>query len=385
MGALLEEALRAGALGFTTSRTTKHRARDGRPTPSLSAREPELAGLALAMRRAGRGVLEVNSDFGPGEFETLRDAAALARRPLSCLLVQVNHAPTLWRETLDQIREARRAGMDVNAQVGCRPIGVIMGLETSVHPFMTHPAWTAMSGLTPAERYGRLRHDEDLRRVLVADRPDDDKTREMAAALARAYPLRREAPDYEPCPSDSVAARAAAAGRDPFELALELMMGEDGKGLLLHTFENYFGGDLEDVRAMLTDEATVIGVADGGAHVGLICDASAPTFLLSHWARDRSRGPRLPLEFLVRKHTRDTALAYDLRDRGLLAPGYRADLNIIDFERLRLLQPEIVYDLPAGGRRLVQRADGYRHTFVAGRETFRDGEHTGELPGRLIR
>jgi N-acyl-D-aspartate/D-glutamate deacylase len=385
MGALLEEALRAGALGFTTSRTTKHRARDGRPTPSLSAREPELVGLALAMRRAGRGVLEVNSDFGPGEFETLRDAAALAERPLSCLLVQVNHAPTLWRETLDQIHAARRAGMDVNAQVGCRPIGVLMGLETSVHPFMSHPAWTAMGGLTPAERYGRLRHDANLRRILVADRPDDEKTREMAAALTRAYPLRREAPDYEPHPSDSIAARAAAAGRDPFEVALELMMGENGKGLILHTFENYFGGDLEDVRAMLTDEATVIGVADGGAHVGLICDASAPTFLLSHWARDRSRGPRLPLEFLVRKHTRDTALAYGLRDRGALLPGYRADLNIIDFERLRMLQPEVVYDLPAGGRRLVQRAEGYRHTFVAGRETFRDGEHTGELPGRLVR
>jgi N-acyl-D-aspartate/D-glutamate deacylase len=385
MGTLLEAALCAGALGFTTSRTVKHRARDGRPTPSLSAHEPELAGLALAMKRAGRGVFEVNSDFGPGEFETLRDAAIIAERPLSCLLVQVNHAPGLWRETLDRIGAARRTGLPVNAQVGCRPIGVLMGLETSVHPFMTHPAWTSMADLSPARRYERLRHDEDLRRALVTRHPDDEKTREMAAALERAYPLPGDALDYEPHPSGSIAARAAKAGRDPFDVALELMMGEEGKGLVLHTFENYAAGDLEVVREMLSDEGTVIGVADGGAHVGLICDAGAPTFLLSHWGRDRTRGPRLPLEFLVRKHTRDTALAYGFRDRGVLAPGYRADLNVIDFEALRLRKPEVVYDLPAGGRRLVQQAEGYRHTFVAGTETLRDDEHTGALPGRLVR
>jgi N-acyl-D-aspartate/D-glutamate deacylase len=385
MGMLLEQALAAGALGFTTSRTVKHRARDGRPTPSLSAREPELAGLARAMRRAGRGVMEVNSDFAPGEFETLRDAAVIAGRPLSCLLVQVNHAPELWRETLDQIHAARRAGIEANAQVGCRPIGVLMGLETSFHPFITHPAWRSLASLSPQERYARLRTDEDLRRTLADAAPDHDRTGTLAAALARAYPMRGDALDYEPRPCDSVAAQAEAAGRNPFELALELMMEQDGKGLILHTFENYTGGDLEVVRTMLTDEATVIGVADAGAHVGLICDASAPTFLLAHWGRDRTRGERLQLEFLVRKHTRDTALCYGLQDRGVLAPGYRADINVIDFARLRLLKPEIAYDLPAGGRRLVQRAEGYRHTFVAGRETLRDDEHTGELPGRLLR
>jgi N-acyl-D-aspartate/D-glutamate deacylase len=384
MGALLEEALRAGALGFTTSRTIKHKAKDGRFTPGLSAREPELLGLAHAMKRAARGVIEVNSDFGPGEFETLRDAAAAAGRPLSLLLIQVDRAPELWRETLTQIHAARAAGLDVNAQVGCRPIGIILGLETSVHPFLTHPAWMAMADLSPEQRYERLQRDAELRRILVQEHPDNEHTRAMDFALTRAY-LLDDRLDYEPEPSRSVATIARAQNRHPWDVALEMMLSENGKGLLLNTFENYTDGDLNVVREMLTDEATVLGVADGGAHVGLICDAGSPTFLLSHWARDRKRGPGLPLGFLVHKQTRQTALAYGLSDRGLLAPGYKADINVIDFERLRLRKPHVVYDLPAGGKRLMQRADGYRHTFVAGRETVRDGEHTGELPGKLLR
>ena len=384
MGTLLQEALNAGALGFTTSRTIKHRAKDGRFTPGLTAYEPELFGLARAMKRAGRGVIEVNSDFGAGEFEMLRDAAAVAGRPLSLLLIQVDRAPELWRETLGQIHAARLAGIDVNAQVGCRPIGVIMGLETSIHPFLTHPGWIALADLSPAQRYERLQRDAELRRVLVHEYPENEHTRAMDFALTRSF-LLDDRLDYEPEPSRSVAAIAKAQNRHPREVALELMMGENGKGLLLNTFENYTDGNLSIVREMLTDDATVLGVADGGAHVGLICDASSPTFLLSHWARDRKRGPGLPLEFLVHKQTRQTALAYGLADRGLLAPGYKADINVIDFERLRLLKPHVVYDLPAGGKRLMQRADGYRHTFVAGCETVCDGVHTGALPGKLLR
>jgi N-acyl-D-aspartate/D-glutamate deacylase len=384
MGALLEEALRAGALGFTTSRTVKHRAKDGRFTPGLTAHEPELFGLARAMKRAGRGVIEVNSDFDPGEFEIMCDAARIAGRPLSCLLVQVDRAPDLWRETLAQIRAARQEGMEVNAQVGCRPIGVLMGLETSIHPFLTHPEWVAMTDHTPEMRYRRLQRDAELRRMLVYGHPQNEQTRAMDFALTRSY-LLDDTLNYEPDPERSVDAIALAQNRHPWELALELMMRENGKALLLNTFENYSGGDLAVVHEMLTDDATVLGVADGGAHVGLICDASSPTFLLSHWARDRTRGPKLPLEFLVNKQTRRTALAYGLEDRGLLAPGFKADINVIDFEQLRLRKPEVVYDLPAGGKRLMQRAQGYRHTFVAGCETVRDGEHTGELPGTLLR
>ncbi|MGH8692699.1 MAG: N-acyl-D-amino-acid deacylase family protein [Burkholderiales bacterium] len=384
MAVLLEEALHAGALGLTTSRTIKHRARDGRLTPGLSAGEPELFGLARAMKRAGRGVIEVNSDFGPGEFDALRSAAAVAQRPLSVLLLQVNNAPDLWRETRAQIHEARKSGLSVNGQVGCRPIGVMMGLETTAHPFSTHPAWTAMDGLSPAARFERLKRDPQLRRVLVEALPDDEHTRNIGQAFARTYVL-DDAYDYEPHTSNSLAARAQAQKRGPWALALEALMANEGKGLLTHTFENYTEGSLEVIREMLVDEATIMGLGDGGAHVCTICDSSSPTFLLTHWARDRSRGQQLPLEFLVRKQTRDTAAAYGLQDRGVLAPGYRADLDVIDFERLRLCKPEVVYDLPAGGRRLTQRAQGYRHTFVAGTETLCDDEHTGALPGRLLR
>jgi N-acyl-D-aspartate/D-glutamate deacylase len=384
MGELLEQALAAGALGFTTSRTIKHKAKDGRFTPSLSAHEPELFGLAAAMKRAGRGVIEVNSDFGPGEFEVLRGAAEVANRPLSVLLLQVNNAPELWRETRAQIHQARKAGLNVNGQVGCRPIGLTWGLETSTNPFSTHPAWVAWSHLKPAERYDRLKRDPELRRALVEERPRDEQTAMIEAALPRTYVL-DDAYDYEPDTSNSIAARAKAERRSPWAVALEAMMAEAGKGLLSHTFENYTEGSLEVIREMLVDEATIMGLGDGGAHVCTVCDAGSPTFLLTHWARDRRRGERLPLEYLVRKQTRDCALAYGLPDRGLLAAGLKADINVIDFERLRFLKPEVVYDLPAGGKRLVQRARGYRHTFVAGTETLRDDEHTGELPGRLLR
>lgn len=384
MARLTEEALRAGALGFTTSRTTKHRARDGRFTPSLSAREAELLGIAAGMKRAGRGVLQVNSDFGPGEFEVLEAAAALAGRPLSCLLVQVDAQPKLWRETLDQIHAVRKAGRMANAQVGSRPIGVIMGLETTAHPFAGHPAWLEMRDLSPAERYARLAADADLRRRLVEEPPGGGPRAFMAQAFHKIFPI-GDRPDYEPDAAGSIAAIAERSGRTPQAVALDEMMARGGKGLLMLPFENYAYGSLDVVHEMITDPATVLGVADGGAHVGVICDASSPTSLLTLWGRDRTRGPKLPLEFLIAKQTRGTAEAYGLRDRGLLAPGHKADINVIDFDALTLERPEVVYDLPAGGRRLIQRASGYRHTFNAGVETVQDDELTGERPGRLVR
>ncbi len=388
MGRLLEQALHAGALGFTTARTTKHRAADGRYTPGLTASDRELQGLALAMKRAGKGVIEVNSDFGDGDFDRLRAAAELAGRPLSVLLVQVDNAPDLWRETLAGVNAANRAlkggGERFTAQVGSRPIGMLMGLEATIHPFTSHPLWADLEKLPSAERAARLTADDDLRRRLVTERPDDGHVAWMAKVLTRTFEL-GDPVDYEPDPSTSIAARAAAAGRDPFDLALELMLKNDGRALLLHPFENYCAGDLEVVREMLENPDTVCGVADAGAHVGIICDASSPTSLLTHWARDRRRGGHLPLEFLVRKQTLDTARCYGLLDRGVIAPGYKADVNVIDFDRLRLLPPELVYDLPAGGRRIVQKAEGYRHTFVSGLEVMRDGAATGELPGVLLR
>jgi N-acyl-D-aspartate/D-glutamate deacylase len=384
MGDLLEQSLKAGALGFTTARTTKHKAADGRFTPGLSAEDAELAGLAKAMRRTGLGVIEVNSDFGPGEFEKMRAAAEIAGRPLSVLLVQVDNAPGLWRETLDAVGDACRDGLDFTAQIGCRPIGVLMSLESTVHPFATHPAWLALGDLNPDDRLARICQDADLRRQLVDDLPDDEHTKFIRNALERTFVL--EVPvNYEPEAKDSIAALAKVKGLDPVEMALELMCQNAGHGLLLHPFENYNAGDLETVREMLLDDHTVCGVADAGAHVGLICDASSPTYLLTHWARDRVRGEKLPLEYLIRKQTHDTARTYGLEDRGVIAPGYKADFNLIDLDGLDLSAPELVYDLPAGGRRFIQKAQGYRHTFVSGVEVQRDGEFTGALPGKLLR
>ncbi|WP_419922815.1 N-acyl-D-amino-acid deacylase family protein [Candidatus Poriferisodalis sp.] len=381
---LVAEALNAGALGFTTSRTTKHKAADGRLTPSLSAGDPELAAVARGMRAAGAGVLQVNSDFGPGEFAHLRAAAELSGRPLSVLLLQVDRSPELWRETLADIRSANAAGIAANGQVGCRPISVLLGLDVSVNPFGNHRAYRDIAHLPTPERARRLRNDEALRSALVNDRPADAFSKWMDYALTRASELGK-VPDYEPDPRDTVAARAAELGVSGWQLALDLLSEGDGGGLLLFPFENYTGGSLDVIREMLADQHTICGIGDAGAHVGTICDASYPTYLLTHWARDRTRGEGLPLEFLVHKQTRGNALAYGLADRGLLAPGFRADINIVDFDALGLDRPKLVYDLPTGGKRLVQRSSGYRHTLVAGVEVSSDGEFTGERPGRLVR
>jgi N-acyl-D-aspartate/D-glutamate deacylase len=384
MGQLLEEALAAGAFGFSTSRTTKHRAADGRPTPGLNAQEPELAGIARAMKRAGTGVIQVNSDFGPGEFTLLRTAAEIAQRPLSLLLVQMEIAPNRWRETLRSLDAACADGLDFTAQVGSRPIGILLGLQASRHPFLTHPLWHSLQALDHNARTDLILNDPGVRRRLVEDRPDDDYTRDMARVLQRTFEL-GEPLNYEPDFAASIANRAQAAGRDPFDLALELLLQKGGTNLLLHTFENYCGGDLSVVYEMLVNRNTICGIADGGAHVGYICDSSSPTSLLTIWARDRTRGPKLPIEFLVHKQTLATARTYGLHDRGVIAPGYRADLNVIDFANLGLTPPVVVHDLPASGRRIVQRASGYRHTFVGGTEVARDGEDTGARPGRLLR
>ena len=384
MGELLEEGLAAGAFGFTTSRTPKHRAADGRPTPSLTAEHPELAGMALAMKRAGTGLIQVNSDFGEGEFALLRAAAELAGRPLSVLLVQMAIAPDRWAETLAAVDRAYADGLDVTAQTGSRPIGVMLGLQASQHPFVTHPLWQELQQLDHETRIDRLTSDSELRRRLVEERPDDDYSRQMASILESTFEL-GDPLNYEPEYRASVANRAREAKRDPFDLALDLLLQDGGRRLLLHTFENYCHGDLDVVYQMLANPNTVCGIADGGAHVGLICDSGSPTSLLTHWARDRTRGPRLPLEFLVHKQTAATARTYGLHDRGVILPGYRADINVIDFADLHLERPFVVHDLPAGGKRIVQRSIGYRHTFVHGTEVRQNDEDTGARPGRLLR
>ncbi|MGI9615554.1 MAG: N-acyl-D-amino-acid deacylase family protein [Acidimicrobiales bacterium] len=381
---LIEEGLRAGALGFSTSRTVKHRAADGRATPSLSAGDPELAAIASAMRAAGSGVLQVNSDFEPGDFSNLVRAAELSGRPLSVLLLQIDADPDRWRVTRDEIHAANAAGIKATGQVGCRPIGVMIGLDATVNPFRTNEAYQAIAHLPLSERAAKLRSDESLRRQLLSGREASGETTWMDYIFTRCYEL-GDSLDYEPDPASAVATRAAEAGVDPWQFALDLLARGDGSTLLLHPFENYTNGSLDDIREMLADPYSICGIGDAGAHVGTICDASYPTYLLSHWTRDRTRGDGLPIELVVNKQTRRTAETYGLLDRGLLAPGYRADVNIVDHEALSVGKPELVYDLPAGGKRLVQRPTGYRHTFVAGVETLADGELTGERPGRLVR
>ncbi len=384
MARLLEQALHQGALGFSTSRTTKHRAADGRFAPSLSAAEPELTGIAMAMRRARKGVIQVNSDFGPGEFERLRAAATTAQRPLSLLLLQVDNAPERWRQTLAGVEQACASGLPVSAQVGSRAIGVLMSLRGTVHPFVTHPLWQALASMDDDARIATVVADAGLRTRLVRERPADRHGDWMDRVIERTFTL-DDPIDYEPDPAQSIAQRARALGRDPFDLALELLLANEGRDLLMHPFENYTDGSLDVVHDMLRHPHTVSGLADGGAHVGLICDASSPTTLLSFWARDRRRGPHLPIEWLVHKQTAATANTYGLHDRGRIAIGLRADLNIIDFDRLSVGKPWVARDLPAGGRRILQAASGYAHTFVAGIEVSCDGQATGARPGRLVR
>ena len=384
MGKIVEEALTVGAVGFSTSRTVKHRTADGRPTPSLSASEPELAGIAQAMRRANAGVIECNSDMGPGEMAILIDTARISGRPLSVLLLQINAEPNLWRETLSHIASANKAGLEVTGQVGCRPIGILMGLATSINPFSSHRAWQQIAELPLAEQALALRTNMSLRDQLGKQPVDDPHSRWIKNAFDRTYEL-SDVPDYEPTPSTSIRARAESMGISPWMLALDLLSIADGENFLLHTFENYTDGNFDVLHEMLTSEHTICGLGDAGAHVATICDAGYPTFMLQHWGRDRTRGPKLSLEFLVAKQTRKTAQAFGLLDRGVLAPGYRADLNIIDPTAIRVTKPRLLHDLPANGKRLIQYAEGYLHTFVGGVETLTNGEHTGALPGRLVR
>jgi N-acyl-D-aspartate/D-glutamate deacylase len=384
MGRLTVEGLEAGAFGFTTSRTVKHRAADGRFTPSLTAAENELIGIAEAMGAAGRGVLQINSDFGtPDEWDLVYRMASSSGRPLAFSLIQVDAAPDGWRDLLDKVAAANDAGVRITPQVATRPIGVLFGLTATLNPFLGHAAYREIADLPLDQRVERLR-DVDFRARLLAEEPDAGFAAFLAKALQRTFEL-GEIPDYEPAPDQSLAARAAREGRTIWEVALDLLVERDGTALLYHPFENYAEGDLEAVREMFVSPHTVSGLSDGGAHVGTICDASFPTYLLTHWTRDRTRGERIPLADAVHRQTEKTALSVGLDDRGVLAPGYRADVNVVDLDGLTLHAPQMVYDLPTGGKRLVQRADGYRHTFVKGVETFTDGEWTGATPGRLVR
>jgi N-acyl-D-aspartate/D-glutamate deacylase len=387
MAAIVRDGIAAGALGFTTSRTLLHRAVDGEPVPGTFAGEAELFGITRAMGAVGHGVFEMAADLMPEEPE-LDWMERLARdtgRPLSFACLQNDLDPVQWRRLLAASERAAAGGVRLVPQVAARPTSLLLGLQSSAHPFVAHQSYRAIAHLPLAERVARMR-EPATRRAIVDEEPvfDDPRAAFVATTFHKLFPL-GDPPDYEPDPSQSVAAIAARSGRPAAEVAYDLLLERDGRALLYLPLLNYSDGDFEAIRTMLLHPESVIGLGDGGAHCGLICDAGTPTFLLTHWVRDRRRGPRLPLEWVVERQTRRTAALYGLRDRGVLAPGMKADVNVIDFDALALQAPEIVFDLPARGRRLIQKAAGYRLTVKSGRPIFADGAPTGTLPGVLVR
>jgi N-acyl-D-aspartate/D-glutamate deacylase len=386
MRRLTEEAMRAGALGFTTSRSSNHKAISGEPTPSWRAAESELAGIAQGLADAKRGVLQFISDFADeqaDEFGMISRVTRIAGRPASISIAQRHAKPEGWRELIQRIDEANADGLEMRAQVAPRPIGILLGLQTSRGPFQLCPSFRAISQQPLDAIVATMRQPEFRRKLLAEAREYPGQSNGNDLDYRRVFPL-GENPDYEPAPTQSMHEIAARAGRDVLEVVYDLMLENGGRSLMLMPFANYAYGSLDATREMLEHPHSVIGLGDGGAHVGAICDASFPTYLLTHWGRDRQAG-RFDLSRLVQMLTSETAAAVGLLDRGALAIGMKADLNVIDFSALALEAPYIAFDLPAGGKRLLQGSRGYVATVVSGVPIYRDGSSTGRLPGRLVR
>jgi N-acyl-D-aspartate/D-glutamate deacylase len=387
MRRLTAEAVRAGALGFSTTRTMVHRTADGDLTPTLTAEREEMLAIAEGLADAGSGVLQIVSDFRhmDEEFGLLREMMVVSGRPLSFSMVQADVVPDQWRLLMERLDAAADDGLPMKAQVAGRPVGLMLGLQGSAHPFISRPSYQAIKDLPLAEKVAAMR-DPDFRARLIAEAPMKDHPfiNSLAGAHHKMY-LLTDPPNYEPDPRDSLGAKAKAMGVNPDELVYDALLEDEGRAFLFFPMHNYVEGSLDNVRIMLDNPNTLSGLSDGGAHVGAICDVSLPTFMLTHWCRDRTRGPKFDLSRMIRAQTLDTAQAVGLLDRGVVAPGYLADLNVIDFERLRLHKPYMVYDLPTGARRLMQEAEGYAATIKSGKVIYREGRPTGELPGRLIR
>jgi len=393
MKQLVKEAVAAGALGFSTSRTIAHRAIDGEPVPGTFAAEDELFGIGAALGELGTGIFELapvgaaGEDIaGPkAEIDWMRRLSAAIRRPVTYALVQVDAAPTLWRELMDESLRAVSEGADLWPQVAGRGFGLLSGHFTTYCLLDQIPAYVELKarGLRPDELVSALRTDA-VREAIESWEPDPETAGRMEQAFRTSFVLGNP-PDYEPGPERSLSGIAAATGRSPVSVAYDAMLEEDGRGLLYVPVLNYSDGNLDAAREMLLHPRSASGLGDGGAHCGVICDASQPTFMLTHWTRDRARGERLPLEWIVKKQSHDTARLYGLGDRGTLEAGMLADINLIDYEQLELGSPRVADDLPAGGRRLLQGATGYVETIKGGVTTFAAGEDTGARPGELIR
>jgi len=383
MAAHARDAVLAGAFGFGTSRALQQRSASGEPIPSVRASEDELRGILTEIASTGRGVFQLLSDFYEftdidGEFAMLRRLVADAGLPTMFTVNQKHSLPDGWRRLLDLTSAAAADGLPMTAQVLGRPTGLLLGHELSLTPFSRCPTYAALAGLPIADKVAELRRDEVRRRILDEAQSHPEEPWHTRFELG-------DPPCYEPSPEDSIAARAARAGVTSAELGYDVLLHDDGRQLMLHAMQNYARGSLDDCYEMLRHDRSVLGLGDGGAHLGLVCDASFPTTMLSYWARDRVRGPRVSVPDVVHALTRQAALALGLTDRGLVGVGCKADLNVIDHDHLQERRPEVRHDLPAGGRRIVQHADGYVATVLSGHITRRDGEATGALPGHVVR
>ena len=388
MADLTSEAVKAGALGFSTSRTLNHQTAEGQPTPTLTAELDEMVGIAKGVQAAGSGVMQVVTDFkgNDNEFELLKEMAKQSGRPLSVSVAQHHRVTDGWRNILRTIERANSEGVKLTAQVCGRPIGVLFGLELTNNPFSAHPSFIEIKDLPLDEKLFKLR-DEQFRKRLLAEAPQVENNPFLRQAHARYHDMyvMQENPDYEPPPSESIASQAMELGLNPLELCLDILTRGEGKDMIYYAFLNYGESSLDPAKEMMEHPNTILGLGDGGAHCGSICDGSFTTHMLTHWTRDRKRGEKLELPWVIKAHCRDTAKAVGLNDRGVLAPGYKADINIVNLKKMQLRKPEVHFDLPAGGRRLMQYADGYVATIVNGVPIYLDGESTGARPGRLVR
>jgi len=396
MARLVREGVEAGALGFSTSRTLLHKDLKGVHMPGTFAGSDEMLALGMSMKGLRHGVFEMVSDHLGDDDEWMWVKGFAQETGLPVTLVATSAGAYEGDKMYNIAEESRRHGMDIRPQIAGRPTGILHGLTSNFHVFMASPTWKEkLAHLDHGARLAAMRTPEIRAALLSEPSPlikaaiGDGQAGDLAVAfggslLWRIFPL-GENPDYEPDREQSVAGLAEAAGVGPLEMMYDLLLREDGRELFYQPLGGYVTYNFDFFRKNMQHPNVLFGLSDGGAHCGVIADAGMPTFILTHWARDRKKGPKFPLEFLVRKLTSDTAKAYGLNDRGQLKPGLLADLNVIDFEGLRLFRPEAIADLPAGGKRLVQRADGYRYTVKSGTVTFEDGRHTGALPGRLVR
>jgi N-acyl-D-aspartate/D-glutamate deacylase len=395
MARIVQEGIEAGALGFSTSRTIGH----GEPVPGTFAAEDELFGLGRAMAAGGRAVFELAPQGVAGEdiiapkkeLEWMQRLGAEIDRPISFGMIQVDAAPDLWREQLDISAAAHAAGSELYPQIAARPFGMLFGFPGH-HAFTHRPTFRRLKADCSREELAQRLADPAVKAAILAEEdlpPDPNRLFDNMFALVQ-YSLGRlyslgDPPDYEPTDERTVEKIAGERGEEPLSTLYDLMLENDATSMLMLPFYNYFYGNHDAIREMLTHPAGVVGLSDGGAHCGMICDASYPTFLLTHWARDRRRGEKLPLEYVIRKQSRDTAQLFGLSDRGVIEVGKKADVNVIDLDALTLHPARMAYDLPAGGQRLVQGASGYTATVVNGIVTRRDGVDTGARPGRLVR